>query len=173
MSNTLEPGKYLANVEEFGIIKSAQKGTPGLNVKFKLKDSGQNAYWTQWLTANTMERIVENLVETGLLKTKKFSDLAEGVNGGGMCLDTEVEIVIVHEPYEKDGEQKVAVKVEFVNKPGSRGMQNTLAKADAVTALAGLNLDAEILAAQQKTGVKVEEKTAPADQNFTADDIPF
>lgn len=175
MSNTLEPGKYLATVEDFGIITSPTKGTPGLNVKFKIKDSGLNVYWTQYLTANTVERITENLVETGLLKTKKFSDLAEGAQGGGMCLETEVELVVINEDYEKDGEMKTVAKVEYVNVPGGRGMKNTLAKADAITALAGLNIDAEILAAEQKTGVNVGQKaqTQAAGQDVDPADIPF
>lgn len=168
----VEPGKYLATVEDFGIGTSSKKGTPLLNVKFKLKETGNNVYWTQYLTANTMERVVQNLVETGLLATKRFSDLAEGVDGKGIATSVEVELVVINEEYEitegKDkGQKRVAAKVEYVNKPGGLAMKGMLAKAEAITALAGLNLDAEILAAEQKTGVDVTAK------DVTGDSVPF
>lgn len=169
MSNVLEPGKYVGTVEDFGVGTSSQKGTPFLNVRFKLKGTEKSGFWQQYLTANTMERVIENLVATGLLKTKKFSDLAEGKAGNGMCLETEVEVVIVHEEYEKDGEQKVAAKVAFVNELGGKMMKGMLAKAEAISVLEGLNLDAEILAAEAKTGVKVDD--TPKD--VTGSDVPF
>lgn len=164
----VEPGKYLATVEDFGIGTSSKKGTPLLNVKFKLKETGNNVYWTQYLTANTMERVVQNLVETGLLATKRFSDLAEGVDGKGLSTSVEVELVVINENYTTDsGENKVAAKVEYVNKPGGLAMKGMLAKAEAITALAGLNLDAEILASEKRTGVDVTAK------DVNGDSVPF
>lgn len=166
----IEPGKYLGTVEDYGIIKSGQKGTPGLNVKFRLKDSGLNVYWQQWITEGTKERLVETLIETELLRTKNLADLADGRSSGGLCTETEVELVVINEEYTtENGEVKTATKVEFVNPIGGREMKGKLAKAEAVSILGGLNLEAEVLAASTKLGKEVGAKTGqPA-----ADDIPF
>lgn len=167
----IEPGKYLAVVEDFGIRKSAQKGTPSLNVKFKLVESGKNVYWEQYITENTSERLIKNLVDTGLLKTKKFSDVAKGKDGGALSLTEQVELTVVIEEYTTDsGEQKQTNKVDWVNVPGGGSMKGALAKEEAISILDGLNLDAEILAAEQSTGKSIN--TEP-ENTIDSSDIPF
>ena len=163
---------------DYGIGESAQKGTPFINVKFQLTDSGFTSYWKAYLTENTMERVIDTLVTAKLLRTRKFADIANGPQSNSLAMDQECEVVVVNEEYEKDGETKVAAKIEFVNPVGGRKMQGTLDKATAVTKLAGLNLDAEILASTQRTGIQLGEKEQPKTEpqqtdNFTADDIPF
>lgn len=166
----MEPGKYIATVEDYGIGTSSEKKTPYLNVKFKIKETGMTVFWQQYLTSKTVDRLVDNLVETKLLQTKKFSDLADGVRGNGLSTLTEVEITVVNEEYDKDGEIKTSSKVQWVNTIGGGGMKNTLAKAEAITTLAGLNLDATINASQVRTGVTIEEPLVPG---AGSEEVPF
>jgi len=167
----MEPGNYVATAQDWAIGKSGNKQTPFLKVKFRLKDSGLNVYWDAWLTQNTIEKVTNDLTKTGLYQAKTFMDLADGKGGKGLSTTQEVELsVILEEWTTKDGEIKSTPKVQWVNPIGGGAMKNTLAKAEAVTVLNGLNLDGAILAAQQKNGMPTKNG---ATTDFTADDIPF
>lgn len=169
----MEPGKYIGTVEDYGIKKSAAKGTPGLNIKFNIKESGLSVFWEQWLTPNTVERVIDNLVECELLQTKKFSDVAEGVQGRALSTSQEVELVVINESYTTEsGEEKIATKVQYVNPIGGSkgGMKGALDKAEAMTVLGDLNVDAQILASSTKLNIEVQEKAA---EEVAAGDIPF
>lgn len=165
----LEPGKYIATVEDYGIGQSKEKKTPSLDVKFKVKDTNQYVYWQAYLTVNTIERVTENLVECELLSSKNFNDVAKGT---GINTQKEVQIVVVHEDYESNGEKKVAVKVAFVNPFGSGVMKNVLAESEAISILAGLNIDAHIAAAVQKTGKEITPSVAAVPE-VAPEEIPF
>lgn len=164
----IEPGKYVATVEDYGIGQSKEKKTPSLKMKFKLKDTANYVFYEAYLTVNTVERVTENLVECELLSSKSFNDV---IKGTGIKKEQEVEVVVVHESYESNGESKVAVKVAFVN-PIATSMKNTLAESDAIAALAGLNLDAHIAAAVQKTGNEITPSVAAVPE-VAEDSIPF
>ena len=163
----VQPNNYIATVDDYSIGKSAKKETPFLKIKFRIKDTGQNVFKDFYLTPNTIDRVIENLVGCGLLKTKRFSDLATGKSSGGIDLEKEVEITVVNEEYEKDGEVKTTSKVEWVNPVGGSGtMKGSLDKTEATSILSGLNIDAAILASRQKFNVT----DAP---EYERSDIPF
>jgi len=173
----IEPGNYVATVEDYGIGQSKGKGTPFINIKFKLKDSGLTVYWNGWLTEKTMDRNIESLIIAKLLRTPKVMDLAQGVAGGGLSTTQECEISVINEEYTKDnGEVSTIAKVNFVNPLGGRKMSGVLDGAEAVTALQGLNLDAAVAAAKTKTGMDIlppdQVNPAQSAESF-ADDAPF
>lgn len=160
----LEPGKYIATVSNYSIGKG-ETGHPFISVMFKLKDHNKNQFWRQALTVNTQSFVAKNLVELALLRTKKFSDIAKGVEGGALATDVEVELVLA---YDDTGKY---LNVQYVNRIGGGAMKGALAAADAVSVLAGLNLDAEILAAEQETGMTIPTD-GPA-QAIADSDVPF
>jgi hypothetical protein len=166
----IEPGKYIATVEDYSVGKSKEKGTPFLNFKFKIKDTGKNIYWAQYVTANTIDRLSVNLIETGLLLKNDFNQMAQGAQSGCIDLAKEVEIVVISEEYTSDsGELKTATKVQYVNVVGGGSMASAVDEKEAVQLFSGLNIGASILAARQKLGAEAPAQTPTP----TADDIPF
>ncbi len=177
MSNLLEPGKYIGTVEDFAIRKSAEKGTPSLNVKFAVKGETKSVFWEKYITEGTVDHLADSLVESGLLNTKRFSDLSKGKDGGGLKLNQEVEIVIFHEEYtNSSGEVKTSVKVRYVNAIGGGEMKGAIAEDEAISTLSGLNIDAAIMQSEVRTGKKVQIEEQVADvvtPGVTSDDVPF
>lgn len=175
---SIEPGRYKATIEDYGIKTVGDKKTPQMNIKFKTVESGLAVYFQNFLTAGTtgseyFTNLMNTLVETGALRTKKFTDIAKGVQGN--AFDTSVELEIVCD-YEKndDGSTKVIngksyVKVNFINNPDKSGMKGQIAEEEAITVLSGLNLDAHILQAEQRTGSSIQSNS-PA---VNSDDVPF
>jgi len=161
----MEPGKYIAKIDSYKIDTKGQKNTPCLTVKFTVTETGQSVYWDAWLTEKTIDRVIKTLGDTKLLETKNFADLAKG---SGLSKDQEVEIVVVNEEYNG----KTYSKVDFVNVIGGGAMKSGLAEAEAISVLSGLNIDATIMAYEQKTGNKIEQ-SSPKTESFAADDIPF
>lgn len=178
---SVEPGKYVGKVANFGVGKSKGKGTPFLDFKLKLNDSGLDVYWQAWLTPKTIGFVLENLMDCNLLNTRKLSTLAQGPAGNGINLDQDVEIVVASESYTgNDGELKTISKVQSVYPLGGGAMKNSLAENEGVAILDGLNLDAELLAIEQRTGKKVvptnlahTPQTASMDSEHVPNDVPF
>lgn len=176
---SIEPGRYKATIEDYGIKTIGEKKTPQMNIKFKTVEGNLAVYFQNFLTAGTtgsdyFTNLMNTLVETGALRTKKFTDIAKGVQGG--AFDTSVELEIVCD-YEKNDDGSVRevngksyVKVNFVNNPDKSGMKGLLAESEAITVLGGLNLDAHILEAEQRTGAQV---TPGHTQQPGADEVPF
>lgn len=164
---TLAPGNYTAKVDNYGLAESGEKKTPYLNVRFMLSDTGETVYWNGWLTEKNASRVITSLTEAELLTTKNFMDLADGPASNGIDMNKECNIAVINESTDTG---KIFAKVSFVNPLGGKAMQQGLAKSEAISKLAGLNLDAEIAAAEQTTGKKIAK---PVNNEFTADDIPF
>ena len=174
----LEPGRYIATVDDYGIRTVGEKNTAQLSIKFKTKEGGKSVFFQNFLTENTVKtdyfkNLMDTLVGAGVLKSKRFTDISKGKDFGALSTSVEVEIVVDHQRDEngqlrvdKKGEPYVAVS--FVNDPSRSGMKGKLAEAEAVTVLAGLNLDAHILEAQQRVGVTISE-----DLETNTDDVPF
>lgn len=153
-----EAGRYIATVAQYGIAKSTGKGTLSLKVEFQIKEPNENVYWDAWITDNTKEKLVENLIETGLLETTDFSDLARGE---GLSKTKEVEILVVGE--ENNG--KTYFKVSYVNPIGGRQLKNSINTDEAVILLKGFGLNDQIKLAGKKLGITPGV--------FKTEDIPF
>lgn len=176
----LEPGRYRAHIEDYGIRTVGEKNTPQMQIKFKEKEKGTAVYFQNFLTEGTtnsdyFKNLMDTLVETGALRTKKFTDIAKGLQGNALATDVELEIIV---DFERDQNNQVQtddkgtpyVKVQFINNPNKSGMKGQLAEAEAINVLSGLNLDAHILQSEQRTKATV---VSDAGSNFSSDDVPF
>ena len=175
---SIEPGRYKATIEEYGIKTVGDKKTPQMTIKFKTVENGLAVYFQNFLTAASTGseyfiKLMDTLIETKALRTKKFTDIAKGVQGGAFDTSVELEIIVDHEKND-DGSVKVIdgksyTKVQFINNPDKSGIKGMLAENEAITVLGGLNLDAHILQSEQRTGSTVEaNNTQPG-----SDDVPF
>lgn len=174
---SLEPGRYIATIEDYGIKTVGEKKTPQLSIKFKTVDGGHALYFQNFLTSGTtgsdyFTNLMNTLVETGALKTKKFTDIAKGVDGGALDKNVKLELVCDFERNDdgsvKEHNGKSFLKVNFINNPDKSGMKGVLAEGDAITVLAGLNLDAHILQAEQRVGKKIENVS-----DINPEEVPF
>lgn len=177
---SIEPGRYRATIEDYAIKTVGEKNTPQMIVKFKTKENGLAVYFTNFLTEGTtksdyFKTLMDTLVETGTLRSKKFTDIAKGVKGGALATDVELEIIVDYErdqnnDIQRDSNGNPYTKVNFINNPNRSGVKGQLAESEAITVLSGLNLDAHILESEQRTKATVGNSahTDPA-----KDDIPF
>jgi hypothetical protein len=112
--------------------------------------------WTGWFGPKSAERTIEALQYCGW----QGDDVGEFADGELHGLDTnEVEIVVVMEEYEKDGDKKTAPIVKWVNKPGGGGVnvKNAMPKAEAESF--GSRMRGLVLKAKQKTGTPSDADT--------------
>lgn len=177
---SVEPGRYRATIEDYGIRTVGDKKTPQMQIKFKIKDSGKAVYFQNFLTEGTtkseyFKNLLDTLVETKVLQTTRFTDISKGVKGGALNTGIELEILV---DFERDAnDQKVLdknqnpyVKVAFINNPEKSGMKGQLSEAESVNVLGALNLDAHILESQQRTGSSVSSADSFKPEES---DIPF
>ncbi len=141
-------GKYKAKaVGEVVLGESLEKKTPYIECMFKVTEgaeAGTEVRWTGWLSMNQgpsgktpAERVFESLKHCGW--NSDDGDISVFADGALHGIDSnEVEIVIEHESYEKEGETRVVPRVRWVNRLGGGGVnvQNRMSKdkADAVAA---------------------------------------
>jgi hypothetical protein len=163
----IKPGKYIAKPIAGKIGNSAEKGTPGFAVKFEFDRGDGNKEqlaWTGWLTMTEgkdgktpMERTMETLALCGYDETK--GNLPDGsVPQDYFDSKAEVEIVVEIEKYTaKDGTEKEAPRIKWVNKPGGSGFGLSDTQSVSNT-LAGIDIKKEMMVARQKLGLKT---TAP------------
>lgn len=112
-------GTYRAKASGACVLgTSAQKGTPFLELYFKVASgdhAGALVRWTGYFTENTSERTIQSL----LLMGWQGEDPSEFADGALHGLDAnEVDIVVEIEEYEKDGEIRHSPRVQWVNRPG-------------------------------------------------------
>lgn len=140
----LAEGTHKAKAAAMQLTKSTQKGTPGLNVQFEVTTPTgvEKVYWTGWLTEKTKDRTYESMAICGLNPETNTFD------------GTEVEIVVEHEVYEKDGIPKKIAKVKWVNKVGGFGEAPT---EEVKSAFKDIDLKKEIMIARQRLGIKAKD----------------
>lgn len=101
-------------------FEQAKSGNIGLKVSFRLNErfGGTTQYttWTGWFTEATTERTIEALRAMGW----QGNDIEElgGLDADGCqrLIPETVSLVTYHEEWEKDGKQRSASRVRFVNK---------------------------------------------------------
>ena len=116
---SITSGNYLARASGACVLgESANKGTPYLELYFKVREgphAGVLVRWTGYFTENTNERTLQSLYLMGWTG-EDVSEFADTCLHG---LDAnDVEIVVELEEYEKDGEIRHAARVRWVNRPG-------------------------------------------------------
>ena len=134
------------------LVKSPDKGTPGVQITFRLldgpdKDSAID--WIGWLSEKTTGRTAEAL---GLM----------GYDGDDPTTVTRKDVVLVieHEEYSKaDGTQAKRAKVAWVNDPSGGGRMEMMS----VTEAAGAKdrLRAALMAVKSKAAASVKPEDEP------------
>ena len=123
-------GKYTARGVEGQLTTSQEKGTPCVQVLVRItqgEHEGETLRWDGWLTDATEQRTLESLRYLGW-STDMLDDL-RGIDAN------EVQIVVEHESYEKDGQTKTFPRCEgaraAVRSEGARRAEGRLRAGEA------------------------------------------
>lgn len=136
----LQAGTYKARATQVLLTSSANKGTPGIQINFRIEDEGEfhgeTVRYDGWMTEKTQDRVIESLVYCGWTGDDLSVFTKEGVMEG--CDLNDVSIVVELEPYAGDDEKykgKSFPRVAWVNKAGGRGLnvENAMPTAQALT----------------------------------------
>lgn len=170
-SYTCIPGSYPAKIIDYGIWKGAKGPQAVVMFEYRMADGQvKNITWFGSFNGGAREFTVESLVRMGFTG-KNGAELNGGKGSNVLNESMEFEIVIDNETYQG----KTNARVKFINLPGGsdRFRQKMAERGEAAVLMGGLNLEADFMAARQKT--KPQGSTAPAMQQpaFTENDIPF
>ncbi len=171
----ITPGDRIGRAIAARLIKSPEKGTPGIEVAFEFEEPStgnmERLNWIGWLSAAAIEYTMETLVS--VLETNGKEDVdANGVftDPGFINTKKEVTLVIDLEEYadKKTGEIKASPKIKFVNNIGGSKFAN-LTPEIVKTELAATGFRAAFLAAKQASnqsapppsGIRPKEEALP------------
>lgn len=109
----IEPGTYDVEIVEAEMTNSSKKGTLGYSLRYKSADDRFKGmlFENVWITPKTLGKSVKQFIRaTGRTPLPTLDDpsipLAEDLIGA------ELTVTVIHETYEKDGEEKVAARVK-------------------------------------------------------------
>jgi len=130
----IAPGTYLARVVGGVVLgESTDKGTPFVEFNFQLKDHLDIIKYTGYLTDAAAKRTIDALRTCGW----KGVDLLDFAGGKACGIDAnEVAVVVEHKKYvNKNGEEKTAVEVAWVNRAGGQKLSENTLSSDKARAL--------------------------------------
>jgi len=157
----VKPGIFKAVVSDWGVGKAESTGNVSTNVQFTLPETNERVTWKGYLTEKTKEGTIKTLFKLGF--NGNLDSFGEGVSSGCLEVGKEAMVTIEEEKYKnKDGEEKTAFKVRWVNLPGEHSGMKRLENAEASSLLASFKADF----LEQK---KVFDKENPEG----SEDIPF
>jgi hypothetical protein len=166
------PGRHSVRVVHHALGRSS-KGTPRVTVQFE-DVNGERIVWDGYLSDAALERTLASLQILGWDPVANDGRV-DSLNGTGILVDNEAEIVVEHEVYNED----IQAKVKWVNAPGG-GTGEAMADDDAKSFAAQLR--AKILSAPRP---KASTQPGPAKAAVPAaagagarrsaadDDLPF
>lgn len=138
----VQPGKYTAKPCDWGIAaQTDREGNPIIEVHFNIEGQGTTK-WSGFTNAKAIERTLESLLYMGFT-SPNLETLADGVTGGALDKNTEVNITVDFQ--QKKGPNGTYVNdtkythVKWVNKVGGVKTMDAAQKTEAKTKLAGLN----------------------------------
>lgn len=150
----LQPGPQRAVLVDVGLTTSSKKGTLGVVLTFNaLNEENKSIAQTQarrWVTDNTLEYVVKDLVTCGLKEDVSELKVLGEENALGKYFDEKiVSLQMGYEEYE--GKQRL--RVQFINEEGGAGFER-LSSGDANKLIGGMKLDVKgaLLKARGKTG---------------------
>ena len=144
--NILPEGKYVMRATGAALKKSGN-GNTYLVMSFDVTQgpyAGHSAFKSFHFTDKALERTVEDLQLCGWTGDDPSEINSENLCG---CDTNEVRCVIEHESYDRDGEQRIAVKVKWINALDS-GLKSNVSTADA--AAFGASMKGRIAALKAK-----------------------
>lgn len=124
-----EPGRYAAKLINHNVVKSSEKGTPGVEMVFEYEDEDGDRHTingTVWLAESNLTEHLDKTQRT--FDTFDFDIMESGFDFSSWQEPEDVEdspyigmdcsIVLEEEEYEKDGKIKTAIRVRWINAPG-------------------------------------------------------
>ena len=170
----VQPGVYQARAISGKFDISKTKGTEYVELEFLVNVTDTETVklrWTGWLTEKTQKRTAEALVIAGFDLAKANTLGVQEFDENFFAKDAICDVAVGEEFYEKDGQQKRAVKINWINKPGG-ALKSSLQPGGAKSIMA--RLKADMLEARAELGIKPQEKSiknhAPG---ADTDTIPF
>lgn len=163
----IQAGTYTAKAVGGRFGNSGQKGTPGIAITFKIKDSTDVITWVGWLSEKSVERTMDTLAMLGF---REDLDVKNNEFGPEHLADKEVSIVVAMEPGYKDA-TKSFPKVQWINELGGAKYGGLSSTGNAVPP----GLKGMLAAARARNGLK-QPSQAPVmqQQTLTAEgDLPF
>ena len=151
MSNEVHPGKYLGHIVNYGLRDAKDNGVMAV-IEMDYKDSEGDQHrliWRGSFAGTALQYTLKTLLVCGL--DRDPASLADGPQSGALNTDKEFVITVSSEEYQG----KTYYRIAWINEPG---LSNLLTKAEAVSRLAGLNVQAELMAMRAKTGYKPQPK---------------
>lgn len=109
----IEPGTYNVEISEAEMTNSSQKGTLGYSLRYKSVDDSfkGNLFENIWITPKTLGKSVKQFLRAagrGPLPTLEDPSIPEADE----LIGAELTVTVIHETYEKDGEEKIAARVK-------------------------------------------------------------
>lgn len=163
MADKIKPGKYKANILDYG-IKETKTGAPQVCIAMNYLDSDQDVHEITWfgvLKGGAEEITIETLLRCGM-KGNDILALAGGAESDLLDAATTYTIAVV----EHEWEGKKSMRVQWISNSAG-ALENKLSKQDATTKFGALNLKGAVAKMRQDTGMKDEPRKAPA----KADDL--
>ena len=156
--NILPEGKYVMRATGAALKKSGN-GNTYLVMSFDVTQgpyAGHSAFKSFHFTDKALERTVEDLQLCGWTGDDPSEINSENLCG---CDTNEVRCVIEHESYDRDGEQRIAVKVKWINGMDS-GLKSNVNASDA--AAFGASMKGRIAALKAKAAASGASGARPA-----------
>ena len=148
----LQPGTYNVRVANAGFLRSQNKGTPGIAIRFE-NDTHDYIEHTMWVTPGTTEFVLRDLDKLGMTE-ERMNSYEDFAAIGAALKGAECEVVVEDEEYQGNWRPKV----KFINAAGDPG--------DAVSRIYGL------LTGRGVPGAPSKPQPAAA-MAIADDDLPF
>lgn len=160
MAQMIKPGKYKANILDYGIGQT-KSGDPQVMIQLNYQDSDQDVHEITWFGSLKEGKAQEITIETLLRCGMKGNDVA-AVAGGieSDTLDVAPQYTIAITPHEYQG--KTSMRVAWISNGGAGLAEKKISKQEAATKLGALNLKGAVAKMRSDTGMKDEPRKAPA-----------
>ena len=162
----LEPGTHRGVLVDVGCTQSKKKGTLGIVLTFNCLDDDNNAFAqtrvTKWVTENTLEYVLKDLVFCGLKKEVKEIFVLADEDAISKYFDQNVvSLEIDYEEY--DGKQYL--RVQFINREGGASYEK-ISIGESKKQFGGLNIKGML------AKVRKDNPTPKATSN-ESEEVPF
>lgn len=168
MAKQVTAGKYIARVLNYG-IGNTKAGDPQAIVQFQFKDNDGDQHSLTWFGSfkeKALPYTLDALLYCGM-KGNDPAELAQGIDGGALDLNQEVQIVVEEQT---DDKGRVVPKISWVNRLGGNAFKNAITFDQAKSKLAAMNLKGAVMARRAETGLTGERLAKASGQDFSASD---
>lgn len=170
----LQEGKYTGRAVRARWGESKAKGTLGCEIVFEIQETEQiksTKNHVVWITENTAQRAADTLALVGI----PHDSMDKNGNNEFDVKGQDVSLTLENEVYTKDGVEKTALKIKWVNAIGGGSAFDGSSVHSMKVKATQLDLSALIKAAQMTSGAPAPKPaTSSSAPSFNQDeDIPF